>query len=124
LQASYNYKTTGAWTASVQQTATLASQALAASATISTISTNRAGVTELSFLLTSLNTNVGPINSGYWVLAEFIGSTSGWTTTAEPFQYTNTAVPNDNIACKCVAGASPISVSASSPFVDSNCIRR
>jgi hypothetical protein len=28
------------------------------------------------------------------------------------------------VACKCVVGATPISISASSPFVDRNCIRR
>jgi len=99
----------------------LASQSLASSATISTLSTNRAGVTELSLQLSSLTTAIGPQNTGYWLVAEFIGST-GWTTTSDPFaSYTNTDLTNHYLACKCIAGSSPLSVSASSPFIDSIC---
>lgn len=52
-------------------------------------------------------------------------STSGWTAGNEPFAtYTNTAVSNDFIACKCIAGTSPLTVSASSAIVDTVCVRR
>lgn len=88
------------------------------------MTTNRGGITELSFTLSGLKSALGPSNTGYWVLAEFIGST-GWTGGSDPFaSYTNTAISNDYIACKCVSGSSPLSTSTSSPFVDSTCIRR
>ena len=97
------------------------SQPLAAGATFSTLSNNINGVTQLSFQVTSLNVNIGPQNTGFSLLVEFIG-TSGWS---DPFgTYTNTAITNDYIACKCIAGASPLTVSVSSPLVDASCIRR
>lgn len=57
-------------------------------------------------------------------MAEFIGSSS-WTGSSDPFaSYTNTAMQTDDIDCKCIAGANPLSISASSPIVDTVCKRR
>ncbi len=71
-----------------------------------------------------MKTKLGPLNNNYYLLAEFLGS-SGWTTTNDPFaSYTNTNIESDYLACKCIAGASPLTVSASSPIVDTVCKRR
>lgn len=97
---------------------------LASSATLSTLSNNVNGVTELSITITSASISFGPQNNGYWLLAEFLGS-SGWTASNDPFaSYTNTALLADNIACKCISGASPLTVSLASAIVDATCVRR
>ena len=99
-------------------------QTLAASATISTVSNSRGGPTELQFSLSSLTTDLGPQNNNYLLLAEFLGS-SGWTGSNDPFaSYTNTALQSDYVDCKCIAGTSPLTISASSPIVDTVCKRR
>lgn len=67
---------------------------------------------------------MGPLNNNYYLLAEFLG-TSGWSGSNDPFaSYTNTAEERDNLDCKCIAGSSPLAVSASSPIVDVACKRR
>lgn len=58
------------------------------------------------------------------MLAEFLG-TSGWTGTGNPFaSYTNPNIQSDELACKCISGSSPLTVSASSSIIDTVCKRR
>jgi hypothetical protein len=100
--------------------------ALASSATLATLSNNvgTGGTTELSFTLSNANIAFGPQTNGYSLLAEFL-ATSGWTGSNDPFaSYTNTLILADSIACKCIAGATPLTVSAASSIVDTSCTRR
>lgn len=126
LQGVYSYYSSGTWYTSVQNTATMPALPLASSATFSALSNNVGGTTELSFTLSSSNIAFGPQTNGYLLLVEFLISTgSAWSGSNDPFaSYTNTAILSDSIACKCIAGASPLSVSAASPIVDATCTRR
>ena len=75
----------------------LPAQDLGTSATISTISNNRGGVTELSFEVTSLALDIGSGTggTGFFLLLEFFSS-SGWTGGSDPFAtYTNTALDDE-----------------------------
>ena len=124
IQGSYNYRTSGSWNTNIARSLQYTPQALASSASITTLSNNRGAITQFSFTLTSLQTKLGPLNNNYYLLAEFI-STSGWTGSNQPFAtYTNTNVQTDFVACKCIAGSSPLTTSASSPYVDTICKRR
>jgi hypothetical protein len=69
IQGTYNYLWSGSYHSCVQKTVTFAPQTLASSATLSTLSTNVAGTTELSFQITSSNIDFGPQNTGYVLLA-------------------------------------------------------
>jgi hypothetical protein len=123
IQGTYNYYLTS-YVLQTQATVTMPALALASSATLSTLSTNVGGTTEFSFKLTSSNINFGPQTNGYWLLAEFM-TTSGWTGNNEPFAtYANPSILDDSLACKCISGASPLSVSAASAIVDTTCTRR
>jgi hypothetical protein len=123
VEGSYSYKTTGSWTTNIYASLEYTPQDLASSASISTLTNNRGASTEMSFTLTSLKTSLGPLNNNYYLLAEFIGS-AGWTSGSDPFAYTNPGIQNDFIACKCIAGTSPLTVSISSPVADTTCKRR
>lgn len=124
IQGSYSYKYSGTYYARTQGSVTYPAQSLAASATISTLTNNVGGVTEFSFQISNAAIDYGPQNTGYTLLAEFL-TTSGWTGSNDPFaSYTNTALLNDNLTCMCVIGATPLTVSAASPFVTTSCTRR
>lgn len=54
-----------------------------------------------------------------------ISSGAAWSGSSDPFSsYTNTGILSDSLACKCIVGANPLSVSAASPIVDATCTRR
>jgi hypothetical protein len=80
VQGAYNYRiNSGAsWSPATRKSNEYTPQPLATSATISTLTSNpnRGGPTELSFTLSNLQTNLGPANNGYLLLAEFLGSGS------------------------------------------------
>lgn len=99
---------------------------LATSTTFTTLSNNVGGATELSFTLRNSNIAFGPQTTGYLLLVEFlISAGSAWSGSNDPFAtYTNTAILSDSVACKCISGATPLSVSAASSIVDATCIRR
>ena len=70
-------------------------QNLADTVTLSTISNNRGGVTELSFEINNLKRATGSGNNNFFILAEFINS-NGWTGGSDPFAtYTNTAIDDE-----------------------------
>lgn len=123
VEGSYSYKTTGGWTNNIYASLEYTPQALADSATLSTLTNSRGAATELSFSLSNLKTDLGPLNNNYYLLAEFIGS-AGWTSGNDPFTYTNQGINNDYLACKCIAGTSPLTISTSSPIIDTTCKRR
>lgn len=126
LQGSYSYRinTGTGWTRNVFRSLEYTPQPLADSATISTLTTTRGAPTEFSFTLRSLKTRLGPQNNNYYLLAEFIG-TSSWTGAGNPFaSYTNPGIDSDELACKCISGSNPLTVSASSSIIDTVCKRR
>ena len=52
-------------------------------------------------------------------------SSSGWTGGNDPFAtYTNTALDDELIECKCLSGIGPLSISTTSPYIDAKCRRR
>jgi hypothetical protein len=76
----------------IRKVAYLPSQSLASSVAISTISSNRDGVTEFMIDVGTLAVGVGSSTTNLLLLAEVIGGTS-WTSTNDPFSsYVNTAI--------------------------------
>ena len=102
----------------------LPNQALGSSASVSTITENRGGVTELALEVTELAKDIGVDNQNFLLLAEFQSSGS-WTGSSDPFsEYTNTALQDDEIECKCISAIGPLSISTTSPYSNKPCRRR
>jgi hypothetical protein len=118
-----HYLTT--YTPVIRQVDFLPTQELADTATLSTISNNRGGVTELSFELEGLKTSIGSSETNYLLLAEFLNS-NGWTSSNDPFAtYLNVALDDLPIECKCTSGTGPLSISTTTPYgVSTTCRRR